>query len=148
MYRDLYEFRHPGTPAIREDWDNGDWSRYQPPPHTDSRELCAKACEDSPHCVQWLWQGLDVKKCILMRQIRLGVPRIPEVVPEPEPDPAKEGEGSKAEEGAAQKEDRPKPMPRKISFTSGWMTQRIDKWREERKCDAIQWVGPSITRIY
>lgn len=80
-----------------------------------------------------------------MRQIRLGVPREPEIVPEPEPDPEKEGEGK---QGGAPKKDAPKPKERRIDFTSGWITQRIDKWREERKCQVIQWVGPSITRIY
>lgn len=144
LYQDLYEFRHPGTPALRDNWDNGEWARFQTP-RVDSSEACAKACEANGQCVQWLWRGLDIKECLLMRQIRLGVPREPEIVPEPEPDPEKEGEGK---EGGVPKKDRPKPKERRIDFTSGWITQRIDKWREEKKCQAIQWVGPSITRIY
>jgi hypothetical protein len=36
----------------------------------------------------------------------------------------------------------------KVDYTSGWMTDRISRWRAERGCEVVQWVGPSITRVY
>lgn len=141
LYRDLYEFRHPGTPAVLNNWDNGDWARFGPPgdARVDSFESCGKACEASRDCVQWLWRGLDAAECVLMRQVRYGVPREPEPIPQPEP---KEGEEAPKEPRA------PKPKEKWVNFKSGWMTQRIDRWREQRTCSAVQWVGPSITRVY
>lgn len=134
---------------MRDNWDNGESARIRLPggrPRPDSAESCADACEVSDQCVQWLWRGLDAKECILMRQIRLGVPREPEIIPEPEPEP----EGKDGDEEPEDRPIKPKPKPkeRKISFKSGWMTERIERWRNEKKCKNIQWVGPSITRIY
>ena len=36
----------------------------------------------------------------------------------------------------------------KVYYTSGWMTERIARWRGERGCERVEWVGPSITRIF
>ncbi|KAL1845700.1 hypothetical protein VTK73DRAFT_456 [Phialemonium thermophilum] len=136
LYRDLFEFRHPGRPARLQNWDNGDWARFAPPKdmRIDSADACAKACEAYHDCAQWLWRGLDVRECVLMRQIRYGVERAPETLPRSEDD-----------HNDDKKED---DVKQKVDFTSGWMTARIDRWKEEHRCDVIQWVGPSITRIF
>jgi hypothetical protein len=84
-----------------------------------------------------LWKGLDVKECVLMFQIRYGVPRKPDTdtqfVEEKQPDGSTKMVVSKQ---------------RQVDYTSGWMTDRIARWRDERPCEVAQWVGPSIKRIY
>lgn len=117
--------------------DNGGWADYRPPPEpkVTNFESCQKACEASPRCVQFLWKGLDARECILMFQIRHGLPRKAEHITGPQLPPGPEGIVMP-------------PRETGIDYTSGWMTDRIDRWREERQCEVVQWVGPSIERIY
>jgi hypothetical protein len=76
-----------------------------------------------------------------MFQIRYGVPRKPDTVKEPEPEREKEPDGTV-------KQVAPPPAEKRVDYTSGWMTERIGRWREERPCEVVQWVGPSITRVF
>lgn len=120
---------------ILKDWDNGGWAEFSPPDNLkiDSLATCRSACETSDRCLQFRWSGLDAKECLLMFQIRYGQARKPETLQGPEP---KEGDAES------------KGKEKMIDYTSGWITERITRWREERSCPVVQWVGPSITRIY
>ncbi|KAH8895900.1 glycosyltransferase family 31 protein [Thozetella sp. PMI_491] len=134
LYSGLYEFQHPGEPAVVSDWDNGDLDQFRPPPEAkvDSFDTCGQACRDSTDCFQWLWRGQDVKECVLMRSIRKGIPRKMEVLEQPQ---------------AATKDAEAKPG-RKIDYKSGWVMSRIEQWKNDNACKAPQWLGPSITRVY
>ena len=142
LYSDVFEFRHPGDPEVLYDWDNGDLDQFGPPPgsNVNSFESCGQACVASPACVQWLWRGEEEQRCVLMKTPRLGIPRMPEDIVEPRPQ----------KDGDKKDKDLPEVPPKvtHVDFTSGWMRERIDKWRAARQCDVVQWVGPSITRIY
>lgn len=83
-----------------------------------SAEQCKAACEGHAKCFQWTFHG---KKCRLVNAISHGMPR------------AKDKD---TEEGPGD------------SYTSGWLTEKIDKWREAHVCDTIEWVRPSLERIY
>lgn len=140
LYQDLWSFRHPGGDAATsqlKDWDNGRWADFKPPAAPDSAAACRSACEESARCVQWLWRGLDARECVLMEQIRLGQARAPDV----ETDWGEEKQADGSTKKVVVKETR-------VDYTSGWMTERIARWREERGCEVVQWVGPSITRIF
>ncbi|KAL7938586.1 family 31 glycosyltransferase [Trichoderma chlorosporum] len=121
LYSDYWKFHQPGTSGILENWDNGDWdaSKRGPDQGIDSFEKCEEACKKEDTCVQWNWRGRDEKECVLARAFRYGEAREPE-----------------------QKDDK------WVDYKSGWLKDRLDKFREERKCEVVEWVGPSITRVF
>ncbi|KAM0632282.1 hypothetical protein ACHAPW_004836 [Verticillium nonalfalfae] len=119
LYRDLFEFHHPGQPSTRADWDNM-WEpiTIEGPPKTATFEECGAACQEHSACFQYNWHG---DKCYLVQSIRLGHAR----------DAEKETEEHKGG-----------------SFQSGWLSERIAEWRQQQRCEVVQWVRPSLTRIY
>lgn len=141
LYQDLWSFRHPGDSdtALLKDWDNGGWADYRPPGEAkiDSVATCRSACEASDRCLQYLWRGQEAKECVLMFQIRYGQARKPET--------EKQYGEEKLPDGSTKKVV---VKETKVDYTSGWMTERIGRWRGERGCEVVEWVGPSIKRIY
>ncbi|KAG7140825.1 hypothetical protein HYQ45_002542 [Verticillium longisporum] len=119
LYRDLFEFHHPGQPSTRADWDNM-WGpiTIEGPPKTATFEECGAACQEHSACFQYNWHG---DKCYLVHSIRLGHAR----------DAEKETDKHKGG-----------------SFQSGWLSERIAVWRQQQRCEVVQWVRPSLTRIY
>ncbi|KEY73772.1 hypothetical protein S7711_03080 [Stachybotrys chartarum IBT 7711] len=134
LYSDVWNFHHPVQQSIRRNWDNGEWDNFRPPveANIDSPESCEDFCRSEASCMQWLWRGLDEKQCILMRSARYGQPRRPEPMPEEE--------GGETPLGTR--------LKRMTDFTSGWVQERIVQWREEHVCREVQWVEPSIERIF
>lgn len=122
LYSDYWRFHRPGTSGTLENWDNGDWGAWKPGPEEgiDSFEKCEEACKKDNNCVQWNWRGRDEKQCVLSRDFRHGAAREPEEI----------GDN------------------KWVDFKSGWLQGRIEKWRGERQCEVVEWVGPSITRIF
>ncbi|KAL7899597.1 glycosyltransferase family 31 protein [Trichoderma sp. SZMC 28014] len=121
LYSDYWRFQRPGTSDTLENWDNGDWGAWKvgPGEGVDSFEKCEEACTKDKTCVQWHWRGRDQSECVLSRDFRHGASREPE-----------ERDG------------------KWVDFRSGWLKERIAKWRAERQCEVVEWVGPSITRIF
>ncbi|PNP60269.1 hypothetical protein THARTR1_00293 [Trichoderma harzianum] len=121
LYSDYWNFHQPGTSGILENWDNGDWdaSKSGPEQGIDSFEKCEEACKKDDVCVQWNWRGRDEKECVLARSFRHGEARQPE-----------------------QRDNK------WVDFKSGWLKDRLDKFRKERQCEVVEWVGPSVTRIF
>ncbi|CAF3483868.1 unnamed protein product [Fusarium graminearum] len=140
LYSDVWKFHHPGDREVAENWDNGKWDFWVAPPEAriDSFEACGKYCKDSSDCLQYNWRGRDEQKCVLSRSFRVGDPRQAEKIVEPE---IKDDKGNVI----------PPPTDRKdrwVDFKSGWLIDRIDQWRQNRNCTEVQWVGPSIKRIF
>lgn len=88
------------------------------PPKTATFEECGAACQEHSACFQYNWHG---DKCYLVQSIRLGHAR----------DAEKETDKHKGG-----------------SFQSGWLSERIAEWRQQQRCEVVQWVRPSLTRIY
>lgn len=123
-YSDIWHFYHPGKPddkETRDDWDNQTNNNWKAPATAgiDSADTCEEYCRGEEACLQWNWSGPDTKECVLMRSIKHGWARKPE--------------------------DRDDA---RISYTSGWVQHRIEKWRSARKCEVVDWVGPSLERIF
>ncbi|KAH7363456.1 hypothetical protein B0T11DRAFT_257212 [Plectosphaerella cucumerina] len=121
IYMDLYDVRHPGKPSIRNDWDNSDFVNTlikKGPETAASFDECGTACEKNPKCFQWTFHS---GKCRLVDSMQLGAARAMTEATEEDP-------------GG--------------SYASGWLTERIDDWREAHTCKEVQWVRPSIERIY
>ncbi|KAF4970136.1 hypothetical protein FSARC_2733 [Fusarium sarcochroum] len=141
LYSDVWKFHHPGDREVAENWDNGKWDFWVAPPEAriDSFEACGKYCRDNNNdCLQYNWRGRDEKKCVLSRSFRVGESRQTEKIIEPE---IKDDKGNVI----------PPPPDRKdrwVDFKSGWLTDRIEQWRQNRNCSEVQWVGPSIKRIF
>lgn len=38
--------------------------------------------------------------------------------------------------------------PEQLRFRSGWTQDRVRRWIEERPCEEVEWVKPSLTRIF
>lgn len=81
---------------------------------------------------------MDAQQCVLSKAIRFGDPRKSEMIPYPE-----------------ERDDKGNLLPlptdrpdRFVDFRSGWLGDRIDQWRANRNCSTVQWVGPSIKRIF
>ena len=112
-----------------EDWDNGSWGKFKKSWKTlpndskanaaKSAEECAAACQANSRCLQWNFHG---EECVLAKTFMHGLERKPESV---------------GTLGLQQ-----------VRYVSGWVPERIDKWRASHTCDKIQWVRASVTRVY
>lgn len=103
-----------------DDWDNGNWDGWDAPPEAgiDSFEACGAYCQAHGDCVQYSWRGGQEKKCIAMRSIRYG-------------------------EKAQHSDEDPTQ-----AIKAGWIEERVNQFRADRQCEVVQWVKPSITRIF
>ncbi|KAK4153770.1 beta-1,3-N-acetylglucosaminyltransferase radical fringe [Chaetomidium leptoderma] len=146
LYSDLYEFLPVTNPDVRHNWDNTNWDRLAPGKDTfvDSLQACKEACEASPTCLQYHWQGEQTRKCVLQRFINLGVARDSETVKKKVPIP----EGGRRKDGADKGEQQFELVEEKITYTSGWIKQRIDDWVKDHMCYTPEWVYPSTERYY
>ena len=140
LYADLWRLRHPGKPGVLDNWDNGDWDRRDPPADAsiDTFETCERYCRNEQRCLQWTWLGGDEKRCILMSSISYGSARKPEYV-----DADEKREASPAQEAREKKSGK-----KMVAYRSGWVEDRIQEWVDARRCEAVQWVGPSTSRIF
>ncbi|KAK3290804.1 uncharacterized protein B0H64DRAFT_410683 [Chaetomium fimeti] len=148
LYSDTYEFFPVATPEVRHNWDNTNWDRLAPgrDVHTDTFEACKKACEASPSCLQYHWQGEETRKCVLQRFINFGVAKDPETIKRKVPIPGPPGrkEGGRA----GKKEQQFRIVQEKLTYTSGWIKSRIDDWVKSHMCYTPDWVYPSIERHF
>ncbi|KAI5458590.1 hypothetical protein BGZ63DRAFT_362431 [Mariannaea sp. PMI_226] len=140
LYSDLWEFHHPGDRKIAFDWDNDKWDGWVAPAEArlKSFEDCEKYCQGYSKCLGFTWRGGDEAECLVSTAIRYGDSRPEEIVPWPEEKDAK----------GKVKSPPPDRKNRTVDFTSGWMVDRIDSWRIQHNCSMVQWVGPSIKRIF
>ncbi|KAK0625200.1 hypothetical protein B0T17DRAFT_492491 [Bombardia bombarda] len=145
LYSDLYEFRSGNTREVRQNWDNGNYDRLAlgHDVFTDSLQSCTEACEADAKCLQYMWHGEGMRKCVLMPFMNYGSPRSPttETKNVTAPEVAK-GEGATA--GGVQWQITEEHW----TFTSGWLTARIDQWRHEHTCETPDWVEPSVERYF
>ncbi|TWU75875.1 hypothetical protein ED733_005634 [Metarhizium rileyi] len=139
LYSDVWRLRRAGESGTLQDWDNGDWDSWQPPDEakTSTPEACEQYCRTQDQCVQWNWRGGDEKRCIPMRSLSYGAARGPEYILE----------------GGARETNPNHEMSQKsgglwVDYSSGWIEDRIRNWRNERKCERVHWVGPSISRVF
>lgn len=85
--------------------------------------------------------------CWFVRSIRYGQAKAPLIEDWREPK-LKPGVEKPEDGGDLKKSDIVPWTKEEARFMAGWMTSRIDNWRNERKCEVVQWVRPSITRIF
>lgn len=132
LYRDLARgFYNVTSLTRREGWTNAAWDDlgFDAPPGGETVEevealtaaSCEIACEEDEGCFSWTHHGYT---CSLVYSIRIGYPRFLE-----------------GEDGAVGEE-------RDMSFVAGWMTARIGRWVEEHPCEDVQWVKPSVERVF
>lgn len=111
--------------TTRQDWDNGDWDAFPPPPEDKDAHASIKTCESScqahDRCFQWTYHH---RTCWFVRSFRLGGSK--------QPSTNKENEEWNADER---------------KFVAGWDTAKIQKWAEKRNCEVVEWVRPSNDRI-
>ncbi|KAK4505060.1 hypothetical protein PRZ48_003023 [Zasmidium cellare] len=113
----------------KNDWDNAGWDAYPPAeddpnePHS-SVEACSLACQEADGCFQWTYH---LQRCSFVRSFRLGRAREPHVEEE--------------------KKDQ-EWTPEDKRYFAGWKTEHIQRWISERPCNEVQWVKPSIERIF
>lgn len=107
---------------MRENWDGGRFDAFDPPTELviESSEECGRACDEDLSCLQWKWEGRDMKKCTLLGSLQHGRER-------------KEEKGGNNQEAW-------------VDYTSGWVEQRIRDWKENQDCSKIEWLGASIER--
>ncbi|KAK4113421.1 glycosyltransferase family 31 protein [Canariomyces notabilis] len=146
LYSDLFVFLPVASEDVRSNWDNTLWDRLAPGHDTkaDSLQACKQACEDSSVCMQYHWQGEQTQKCVLQAFMSLGVAKNPETVERKIPIAG----GDQGKDGAGEGEEKFEIVKEDLSYTSGWLKARIDRWVEEHVCKTPDWVFPSIERHY
>lgn len=142
IFRDLADYLNITAVAFRPDWDNAAWDGYPAPskgpddsdPHS-STEACGKSCEHSSSCFQWTYH---LQRCTFVRSFRLGTQK----EPEGEKPKKHKVDGVEVEEPVKQwsLEDQ--------RFMAGWDVEGIRKWMDERPCEEVEWVKPSVERIF
>ncbi|KAK5112102.1 hypothetical protein LTR62_004444 [Meristemomyces frigidus] len=145
LWRWEWNNRNPSSPATyrdiattffdfanmtrREDWDNGEWDAYRPAPENAGRSDesvsdCSRACENAEGCFQWTYH---LRQCYFVRSFRYGRSKQP-----------------------VDEEDRPDRewTFEEQRFTAGWDVEKIVNWMDARPCDNVDWVKPSLERIF
>lgn len=125
--------------TTRNDWDNVGKGTYPAPekskhythdPHA-SFEACRLACESVPECLQYQHH---LRRCKLDKSLRYGSHREPEL--------GKVGKDiTKAQSELEHDEDD-------LKFRSGWVQDRVTKWMDDRRCEKVKWVRPSLDRVF
>ncbi|GAB7362503.1 hypothetical protein MBLNU230_g2824t1 [Neophaeotheca triangularis] len=143
LFRDLADYLNITSVAFREDWDNAAWDGYPAPsggpdgidPHS-SLEACSRSCDESGNCFQWTYH---LKRCTFVRSFRLGTQKEPRGE---KPKTHKDEEGNVVEEPVKEwsLEDQ--------RYMAGWDVDNIKRWIEKRPCEEVEWVKPSIERIF
>ncbi|KAK4611755.1 hypothetical protein CLAFUW4_12916 [Fulvia fulva] len=130
LYRDLaVDFLNMANMTRKLDWDNGEWDSYRPAADDPSQpnesvDNCERACARAEGCFQWTYH---LQRCYFVRSFRLGRAKAPMVE-----DDRKDREWSYEDQ----------------RFIAGWDADKIKRWISERPCDEVQWVRPSIERIF
>ncbi|KAF2168014.1 glycosyltransferase family 31 protein [Zasmidium cellare ATCC 36951] len=115
----------------KDDWDNAGWDAYSPAeddlrePHS-SAEACSLACREAEDsgCFQWTYH---LRRCSFVRSFRLGRARKPHI------------DDQKKDHDWTQEDQK---------YFAGWNTEHIKRWISKRPCSEVQWVRPSIERIF
>lgn len=134
LYADLPSFLNLTTTSVREDWHNAQWDSFKPPPTSsgahESFEACGEACKANEHCFQWMYH---LRTCQFVRSFRLGQARAPEV---------EKWRSDEVQAGVWTEEEK--------RFMAGWDLEGIERWMGERKrqCEVVEWVRPSLKRIF
>lgn len=140
LYRDLAtSYFNISSLTTREDWYISDGDSFAPPvpskyyshdPH-ESFDACGTACIAHDQCMQYQYH---LRKCEFMRSIRFGVKREPGIY-------NLQGRVDvTADLSEWEAED--------LRFMAGWDGEKIRKWMDERPCEQVKWVRPSIKRIF
>ncbi|KAM7217461.1 beta-1,3-N-acetylglucosaminyltransferase radical fringe [Rhypophila decipiens] len=142
LYADLYEFRHPGSSKgeVRKNWDNTNYDKQAKGGHdvgAKTLDECEKACQDDEKCLQYMWRGEDRHSCVLQVFINLGLEKQPE-----------RKEKNITVENPHKGEPAWRIEVEVTSFTSGWMTDRIEEWKSEHECTGVDWLWPSLDRYF
>lgn len=131
LFRHLFERTRAEWKSLdreRANWDNGGRGEYQRTQAGSSLE-CRKSCQLDAQCFQY---KLDRGTCVLREAFDLGSATIAEDV-----------EGTVGSSG----ESRGSPSLQ-TKVVSGWNMDHIDAWAREHTCDEVQWVRPSVARMY
>lgn len=132
LFADLVDFLNLTKVAARQDWTDSDFGGYKAPAdgaHA-SLDACRQACQADAKCLQWTYHLRD---CTFVSTIRLGQAMKPGIE-----------HWRSEEEKAAQWKDEEK------RYMAGWDLDSIKKWMnvEGRDCAIVQWVRPSLQRIF
>ena len=123
--------------TTRDDWDNTGRSSfearkqsefYSHDPH-ESFEACRSACEAQPKCLQFTYHS---RRCTIDRSLRYGEYKDPEV----------ERLGMTMNEGTQGR------SPDDLRFFAGWLPDKVKAWIDDHPCDTVEWVKPSLERIF
>ncbi|KAM7191654.1 family 31 glycosyltransferase [Rhypophila sp. PSN 637] len=142
LYADLYEFRHPGSiqGEVHKNWDNTNYDKQAKGGQdvgAKTLDECEKACQDDEKCLQYMWRGEDRHSCVLQVFINLGLEKQPE-----------RKEKNITFENPHKGEPAWRLEVEVTSFTSGWMTDRIEGWKSEHECTRVDWLWPSLDRYF
>ncbi|KAF2770276.1 hypothetical protein EJ03DRAFT_270778 [Teratosphaeria nubilosa] len=132
LYADFVDYLNLTELTAREDWVNSDWRGYQASARSAhaSFNACGRACAADPNCFQWTYH---LRSCQLSPAFRLGQAKSPGI------------------EMWRSDEEKASPWTSdELRYFAGWNRDRIRRWvnAKGRDCKQVQWVKPSLTRIF
>lgn len=131
-FADLVDYFNLTKVAIREGWTNTDFGGYAAPLDTAhaSFDAWSRACKSDPKCFGWMYH---LRTGRFVNTIRLGQAKAPEV-----------GASRSEEDKAVEWNDEEK------RHRAGWDLEGSRQWirAEGRDCKTIEWVRPSLERIF
>lgn len=132
LFADLVEFLNLTKVASHEDWTNTDFGGYAPPDEGAhaSFDACGKSCKSDRNCLQWTYH---LRTCGFVSSIRLGQAKSPGI--------EKDRSGEEKAMPWTAEEKR---------YMAGWDLEGIKRYMQApgRNCEKIEWVRPSVKRIF
>lgn len=124
MYRHLFERTRAALPPLdaeRAGWDNGGRAEFQRT-RVGATAECRRLCRADRRCFQY---KVDRGTCVLREAFDVG-----SALP-----------AGGADEGRV-------PPSWQDQVFSGWNMDHVDAWAREHTCQTVEWVRPSVQRMY
>ncbi|KAJ3496004.1 hypothetical protein NLG97_g2981 [Lecanicillium saksenae] len=121
-HSDVWEFYKPGSEPLRNNWRNDDRFSHKVDIEGGiaTKDACEAHCKSLDECFMWMWNGDALKECFVSERVVIY--------------------GQEAE---------PERVHWKMAnYTSGWIVDKVEKWRDEHKCSDTEWFAHSFSRIF
>ncbi|KAJ6790133.1 hypothetical protein PWT90_05307 [Aphanocladium album] len=121
-HSDVWEFYKPGSEPIRRNWRNDDRFGHKVDIEGGiaTQEDCEAHCRTMGECFMWMWTGDKAKECFVSERVVLH----------------------------GQETEPEKVHGKLANYTSGWIVDKVEKWREDHKCNDTLWFSHSFSRIF
>ncbi len=121
-HHDLWDFHKPGGESRRDNWRNDDrfGRKVEGDVSIATEAECEAHCRSLHECLMWSWRGDHLKECFVSEGVML------------------HGQDARPEEF--------KHM--QVNYTSGWLVDKVQKWKANHECTDTLWLSHSFERMF